>query len=165
MSTTQSARVREFLEGIGGMNRDNFSSCIRLIHPDVWVPRVSDNRGVDEIISLITDRHRATQYDRLVVWAELSGPVDFEPLVQDYSVSWLILSGSSTQPTDLDGLRRVIADCREAGAKVWVRSLGVKTYFNDGRGVCDDSTYVRFSDPSEWPEWARLREVPKCLEG
>ena len=85
----------------------------------------------------------------------------------------------TVSPTDLDGLRRVIADCREAGVPVWMRSIGKRPRdpvkgpeFGLPVGVTakgfawDVKTkHPAGSDPSEWPSDLRVQQVPKCLEG
>ena len=156
-STTQADRVREFLQGIWGMEVADFYARWPLEHPPSI--RVIDCQDMaNQLAPCLGKSYRKPR----IIWAELTGYVDFTPWLA--KIDWLILSGSATEPTDLDDLRRVIADCREAGVKVWVRSLGARPF--DAPNHAFDRTNEAWSVlPSEWPAWANVREVPACLEG
>ena len=155
-STTQADRVREFLQGVGDY------LDFQLGWPPLGLPRSVHIETQSDADTLIPGIITKSDSRPRVIWAELTGYVDFTPWLA--KIDWLILSGSATEPTDLDDLRRVIADCREAGVKVWVRSLGARPF--DAPNHAFDRTNEAWSVlPSEWPAWANVREVPACLEG
>ena len=162
MRDTQADRVREFLQGIRSMSWvDAGWQLNKLSIGVVDIAKVTHQYGAEKVIPRLLNPSIG-EADVIVVWAELSRYVDLTLWLA--KIDWLILSGHPTEPTDLDGLRRVIADCREAGVKVWVRSLGARPF--DAPNHAFDRTNEAWSVlPSEWPAWANVREVPACLEG
>lgn len=84
----------------------------------------------------------------------------------DKGVRWVVVGGESgpgARPFNLSWARDIIRQCRERGARVFVKQLGAEAY--------DDISYVgaspRFQtkdraggDPAEWPEDLRVREFP-----
>ncbi len=92
-------------------------------------------------------------------WGELSGPrcdPDGSP-----AMKWVILGGESgphARPMNLDWVRLLIEQCREAGAKPFVKQLG--TVWAREHGAKDHHG----GNPDEWPEDLRVREYPSFLE-
>ena len=114
--------------------------------------------------------------------------LSLEPLIEDLGeldlagIDWVIIGGESgpgARPFNLEWARSVIEQCRAAGVPVFVKQLGSNIEACD---VIDAADYfpgsVRLSaaerpnarvhlkhpkgaDPSEWPEWARVREYPQ----
>lgn len=94
------------------------------------------------------------------------------PLPDPYArgIEWLIVGGESTQgsgkarPFDLAWARSTIAQCKAAGAPVFVKQLGSNPMWKSAVG--DDIYPVwRFknragADPSEWPEDLRVQCFP-----
>lgn len=150
--TTTPTKVQAFLDAIGGMSVNAFGESLRLLLPDgskstLMITTVANQADADKGIPWML----AHEADLHVVWAELSGYVDFTPWLEPawcadadpggpgYTVpdiDWLILSGSLTEPTDLAALRWMIADCRAAGVAVWLRSVGSHLYWMPKNSPC-----------------------------
>lgn len=179
------SKIQAFLDAIGGMDVRDFGR--------EWF-----NAGLSSSFDVVRVRNQAEADQRIpgslratadlrVVWAELREFVDFTPWLKPWhiefdaeggrrrdthGIDWLILSGSPDSPTDLDGLRRVIADCKAAGVPVFVRNIGAKP--RTRHGFWDGDTSVSWwdwlisdptgSDPAEWPVDLRVREVPAMLK-
>ena len=60
-------------------------------------------------------------------------------------------SGPGRRPCPLDQVRSVVEQCDEAGVPVWVKQLDLNGKVSH--------------DTSEWPEWARRRELPAHAKG
>jgi protein gp37 len=99
----------------------------------------------------------------------------------DVGIDWLIVggeSGHSARPCDVAWIRSAVIQCKEAGVPCFVKQLGARPYECRGCGACDmlgdDPGHCRAnggecsfsfrsrngSNPSEWPEDLRVREVP-----
>lgn len=84
----------------------------------------------------------------------LLGPVDLTAYL--HGIGWCIVGGESgrgSRPMDEEWVRRIIADCRDAGVPVFVKQLGsvwAQARGADGKG----------GEPSYWPEDLRVREFP-----
>lgn len=75
----------------------------------------------------------------------------------DPQVDWVIIggeSGSNTRPLELDWVRDIIAQCREAGVPVFVKQLG--SAWAKGSGAA----HRKGGDPDEWPVDLRVRMFP-----
>lgn len=72
------------------------------------------------------------------------------------SIDWTIVGGESgpgSREMDEEWVRRIVADCRDAGVPVFVKQLGsvwAQARGADGKG----------GDPSYWPADLRVREFP-----
>lgn len=171
---TTSTSVRAFLDGIGGMSRSAFVFGW-LFSANCRSTLVHDQVDADARVPMLAVL--GGSYCCRVAWAELSGPLDLTPWLS--RLDWVILSGSSTGPTDLEWLRRVIADCRAAKVPVWVRSIGKRPRdpvkgpeFGLPVGLVAKGYWWSIklrdptgSDPSEWPTDLNVREVPDWLKG
>ena len=86
-------------------------------------------------------------------------------------INWVVIGGESgpgSRPFDLAWARNTITQCKAAGVPVFMKQMGrypEETVIapRDGhqwqrRVVLADR---KGSDPSEWPEWARVREYPR----
>jgi protein gp37 len=84
-------------------------------------------------------------------------------------IDWVIVGGESgnetgkyrARPCDMDGIRSVVDQCKEAGVPCHVKQLGSNVYSAFQR--------VRFEDHhggdwSEWPESLRVRQFPRAVE-
>lgn len=81
-------------------------------------------------------------------------------------------SGPGARPTNIDWIRSLVRQGKEAGCKTFVKQLGRQALgsFEDGehayaKTAFDDTTLIDFrdpkgGDPSEWPEDLRVREFP-----
>lgn len=69
-------------------------------------------------------------------------------------VDWIVIgaeTGQKRRPCKMKWVESLVAQAKAAQVPVWVKQLAI-----NGR--------VSY-DPSEWPEWARLRELPKAAGG
>lgn len=101
--------------------------------------------------------------------------IDFTAAQKRAALSWLIFGGESgpdATPCNIGWIRSGKAQAQEFGAKVFVKQLGARPYwenpgarseFDVGGGMLDlkDS---HGGDMSEWPEDLRVREFPKAKE-
>lgn len=90
-------------------------------------------------------------------------------ITYDSVVNWVIVGGESgpgARPCDLEWIRSIQDQCKEAGTPVFVKQIGAITV--DSRFAESDGTPAfiggikdkKGGDPSEWPEDLRVRELP-----
>lgn len=88
-------------------------------------------------------------------------------------IQWLIVGGESgpgARPCDVEWIRSVVRQAREAGVPCFVKQLGsgapsMHTNIGRGRHHMDDGREfvvrdIKGGDPAEWPEDLRVREMP-----
>lgn len=87
-------------------------------------------------------------------------------------VDWVIVGGESgpnARPFDVAWARSIVAQCRTAGVAVFVKQIGSRPYeaATLGDGTESDTPtrwkpcHPKGGDPSEWPEYLRVREFPE----
>ncbi len=87
----------------------------------------------------------------------------------DRIINWVIVGGESgpgARPCDLEWIRSIRDQCKEAGVPVFIKQIGAITV--DSRFAESDGTPAfiggikdkKGGDPSEWPEDLRVRELP-----
>ena len=84
-----------------------------------------------------------------VSWEPGLAYVDFKPYAHVYNL-WVIAGGESCagcRPFDLGAARSILSDCREIGARFFMKQLGGHPFKQD--------------DPALWPEDLRIQEFPK----
>lgn len=98
-------------------------------------------------------------YVRFLSCEPLLGPVSLRPYLS--GLQWVIVGGESgrgARSMDLDWVRRIIADCRDAGVPVFVKQLGsvwaADTYYA-GKLVGGKGGEI-----TTWPRDLRVREWP-----
>ena len=99
----------------------------------------------------IDDLLRTPAVSRMVSVEPMLGPVELG-LCQE-APDWVIVgceSGADRRPCQLDWVKTVVAECLVEGVPVYVKQLDI-----DGR--CS-------TDPDEWPEWARVQQIPRRKE-
>jgi len=90
------------------------------------------------------------------------------------AIDWVIVGGESgpkARRFDIEWARLIRDDCRAAAVAFFMKQLGAKPY--DSQGPVVDGTRVtevatcdrKGSDPAEWPEELRIREVPEPAMG
>jgi len=70
-------------------------------------------------------------------------------------LDWVIVGGESgpgARPCDVEWIRSIVRQCREAGTACFVKQLGSRLGLRDPKG----------GDCSEWPEDLRVRETPEA---
>ncbi len=96
-----------------------------------------------------------------------------------HGVDWVIVGGESgphARPCNVDWVRSIVRQCKDAEVACFVKQLGAACLDNDGDSRCEWpglTQFVRVSegckvklidhkggDPSEWPEDLRVRTVP-----
>ncbi len=99
--------------------------------------------------------------------------LSLEPLLEDLGtlelsgIDQVIIGGESgpgARPCDINWIRNIIAQCRNAGVAVFVKQLGAKAYpgrLGTGRMPCLGLKDRKGGDMSEWPEDLRIREFPE----
>lgn len=100
--------------------------------------------------------------------------LSIEPLLEDLGVidltgiDWLIIGGESgpgARPFNLAWALAIIEQCRAAGVPCFVKQAGSNPVW----GQHGDSVRHMMSDrkggnPSDWPAWMRVREMPRGAE-
>jgi len=88
-----------------------------------------------------------------------------------HGIHWVIVGGESgpgARMTDVDSIRSVVEQCRDAGVPVFVKQLGSKSgRWKDIRHRSGEPGWFSLdlrdrkgADPVEWPEDLRVRELP-----
>lgn len=82
-------------------------------------------------------------------------------------LSWVVVGGESghgARPMNVEWVRDIVRQCRDAGGLVFVKQLGARPYRDSS--VRNDASYLclkdrKGGDMAEWPEDLRVREVPR----
>ena len=93
---------------------------------------------------------------RWVSYEPALGPVDFRPWLP--RISWVIAggeSGSQARPFDLAWARATIQQCRDLGARPFVKQMGYRSML-DGQRIT-----ISMHAIETWPEDLQVREVPR----
>ena len=154
--------------------------------PNVWLGvSVEDQQRADERIPAllkIPTRLRFVSFEPLLEAIDLSKVEAWRTsetgMLPDGSppkldIGWSIVGGESgpnARPCNIEWIRSIVRQCREAGVPCFVKQMGSKPIESDliepMGDTIDDFDYVpRFKhrkggDPSEWPEDLRVREFP-----
>lgn len=155
--------------------------------PNVWLGiSCEDQRAADERIPLLLQTPAAV---RFVSAEPLLGPIDFKATPQPDCdrkaiINWVIVGGESgpkSRPCDVAWIRSIVAQCKTAGVPCFVKQLGGRPMASeqgaDRHGQTDtplrrawrdahggwpiDLRDRKGGDPSEWPEYLRVREFPE----
>ena len=95
------------------------------------------------------------------------------------ALDWVIVGGESgpkARPCDVQWIRTIVEQCRNAGVPCFVKQLGANALDADGSmhgryqagGIRHDFpklTHSKGGDPSEWPENLRVRQWPEVARG
>ena len=143
--------------------------------PNVWLGvSVEDQKTADERIPLLLQTPAAL---RFVSYEPALGPVKFgqwlcgERQARGFSggprVDQVIVGGESgpgARPCNVQWIRDVIRQCRDAGVPAFVKQLGARGHNLDARRPRDQKglrlKHPKGGDPAEWPEDLRVREFP-----
>ena len=104
----------------------------------------------------------------------LLGPIDLAGRLD--GIHWVVVGGESgpgARPCDVEWIRGIVRQCREAGVAVFVKQLGRAVTGNPDEfpsAIHDDGDGHRTfrlndgkgGDPAEWPTDLRVREVPNA---
>ena len=88
------------------------------------------------------------------------------PLELDLSgISWLVIGGESgrtARPCQLEWIRSIIKQCREAGVPCFVKQLGRHVHLTSPGGQLTSwwPNHPKGGDMAEWPEDVRVRQMP-----
>ena len=127
--------------------------------PNVWEgATVEDQERADERLAFPADWISAEP---------LLGPIDLTDSVGTRQVIIGGESGPNARPCDVAWIRDIVRQCKEAGVKCFVKQLGSHPAWGRFGDTSDPSWARRFggiysragSDPSEWPEDLRVREL------
>lgn len=146
--------------------------------PNVWLGvSVEDQKTANERIPLLLDTPAAV---RIVSCEPLLGPIDIEALwsrrtyrgdtvsgYMDYDdIDWVIVGGESgpgARPCNVEWIRSIVRQCKEAGTPVFVKQLGSLPYEPTSRttDIPMKLCHPKGANPAEWPADLRVREFPK----
>ena len=129
---------------------------------NVWLGvSVEDQRRADERIPVLLETPAAVRFisaEPLLEEVDISLWTTPNNLIQRPGLDWVIVGGESgpgARPCDLDWIRALVDQCRDASVPVFVKQLGAKPWptirLRDRKG----------GDPAEWPEDLRVREWPR----
>jgi len=135
---------------------------------NVWLgTSVEDQTTADERIPHLVQTPAAV---RFLSCEPLLGTVD---VTGGPWLDWVIVGGESgprARPCNVEWIREIVRQCREAGVPCFVKQLGAKPYDLAGDSLCDDGSVpvgayldlhsCKGGDMSEWPEDLRVREYP-----
>lgn len=105
----------------------------------------------------------------------LLGPIDLQPW--RHLIQWVIVGGESgpdARPCDIEWIRDIVKQCREACVACFVKQLGSRAFGTADRityrgapkhgpdGFYRYLTHKKGGDPDEWPDDLRVRQFPKA---
>lgn len=154
--------------------------------PNVWLGvSAEDQATADERIPLLLQVPAAV---RFISAEPLLGPIELHhewlvgrilaggaaiPAARAPALDWIIVGGESgpgARRCDLTWLRDVVRSCSAAGVDCFVKQVGAHPTLDgiargQARGTFVGDTLARITnrkgaDPSEWPEYLRIREWP-----
>jgi protein gp37 len=146
--------------------------------PNVWLGvSCEDQQRADERIPLLLQTPAAV---RFVSAEPLLGPISLSVyLVDDLAragraprmeIDWVIAGGESgpgARPCNIEWIRSIVQQCKDAGASAFVKQLGGNTRADEGDGPA-----VRWylsdrkgGDMAEWPEDLCVQEFPEVKNG
>lgn len=147
--------------------------------PNVWVgTSVEDDVRMNQrgpLLSAIPARSRFLSMEPLL------GPVDTGLTYYDgpqwqfgeNAPDWVIIGGESgpgARPCNVEWIRSVVRQCKDAAVPCFVKQLGARArdlvHDEDGNPLGIKHlvlTHPKGGDPAEWPEDLRVREIPEGL--
>ena len=149
-----------------------------LVH-NVWLGVSVENQATaDERIPILLQTPAAV---RFLSAEPLLEPIDlatwFFSAMTDQgkcACDWVIVGGESgpgARPCNVEWIRSIVRQCRGAHVPVFVKQLGSQPVWHEEEGTyCDPPSCIRHTkklrdhkggDPSEWPEYLRVREFPR----
>ena len=133
--------------------------------PNVWLGTSVENQAAaDERIPHLLETAAAV---RFLSCEPLLGPLTTLGL---RGLNWVIVGGESgpnARPCNIDWIRAIVQQCREAGVPCFVKQLGSHPIGRHSSGF-DFRLKLKDrkgGDPAEWPEDLRLREMPRGYSG
>ncbi|MEK9505135.1 DUF5131 family protein [Gaopeijia maritima] len=162
---------------------------LELVPPDwhdgfpsnVWLgTSVEDQQRAEERIPILLQMPAAV---RFLSCEPLLGPVDLDgnwgyagsatlDVLDEWPIDWVIVGGESgpgARPCNVEWIRSLVGQCRNAGTAVFVKQLGSRPCSNVIRWADPDRLSLgtihdrKGGDPEEWPEDLRVREFPTPL--
>jgi protein gp37 len=157
--------------------------------PNVWLGTSTENQHWLDI--RVPELLATPAAVRFLSCEPLLGPLDLRPFIQPYvhrcddgeinmvctcaQLDWVIVGGESgpkARPMDIAWARWIVAQCRAAGTKVFVKQLGKHPYIALGPGGENPAKIVHYlypksrkgGDMAEWPEDLRVREFPVVIQ-
>lgn len=92
-------------------------------------------------------------------------PLDLSPWLEKGGIHWVIVGGESNQggekarPFDLEWAEEIVEQCRQHGVACFVKQMGSRPVAA-GLGLKLKDRHG--GDWDEWPDWMRVRQVPKA---
>lgn len=169
------------------------TSAIRFPLSSVWLGVSAENqKTADERIPLLLDTPAAVRFvsaepllEQIEIHNHLYTRFQMSGLHHEYNaLDWVIVGGESgpkARPCNVEWIRSIVAQCRDAQTPVFVKQLGANSYLDGVSGAntdgakClvadfnDERTYFwlnskKGGDPSEWPHDLRIRQMPELEE-
>jgi protein gp37 len=87
---------------------------------------------------------------------------DFDPGGDGRYLHWVIVGGESgpdARPCNVDWIKSIVRQCKAAGVPCFVKQLGSNQHI--GSEYFNRPKDRKGSDPAEWPEGLRVREMPE----
>jgi len=87
----------------------------------------------------------------------------------NFGIDWVIVGGESgphARPCQVEWIRSIVRQCKDAGVPCFVKQLGAYPVFDDpgekvGKSLICPNRRNPNSDPAEWPEDLRVRQWPE----
>lgn len=125
----------------------------------VWFGTSIEN---DEYLWRADALRRAPVVHRFLSLEPLLGPL---PDLDLTGIDWVIVGGESgpaARPCHVEWVREIVEQVQIAGVALFVKQLGARPVLS---GQPMKLREHKGGDPAEWPEWARVREFPRGMEG
>lgn len=82
----------------------------------------------------------------------------------EFAIHWVIVGGESgpqARPCDVEWIRDIVRQCREAGVPCFVKQLGARPFYeHGGYQQWAHMKHRKGGEWNEWPEDLRVREFP-----
>ena len=155
--TKRAKRMAEYFAS--GRRDDGVDRSTYHLMEKIWIGvSVEDQKTADERIPYLLDTPAEV---RFVSYEPALDGVDFTKWLSGLSL--IIIGGESgpgARPFDIAWARQVIAQCRAAGVKCFVKQLGPTPFDSEHHRQPYFMHDSKGGDPEEWPPDLRIREMP-----
>lgn len=136
--------------------------------PNVWLGVSAENQeAADERIPILLDTPAAVRFvsaEPLLEAVDFDSPVLRHHYRPGHTIDWIIIGGESgpgARPCNVQWIRSIVQQCREAGVPCFVKQLGARAVGlpRPSPGDVVVRRDRKGGDPTQWPEDLRVREM------
>jgi protein gp37 len=150
------------------------AACSLKTLPNVWLGvSVENQKAADDRIPLLRQTPAAIRFlsceplleeVEIYRWLDKGFGAPVPRGQRSPSIDWVIVGGESgpgARPCDIDWIRSIVAQCRDAEVACFVKQVGPNCFGKNRWGALYKLPVTgKGGDPEEWPEDVRVRQYP-----